>query len=196
MKDLDGWKSQVLTCLSCFLLCVAGAWSGELHAHPGHTTTAEVAWKSKTNKLEVALRLPIRELELALSTGKSKRMRYGHSKNFEAAVSRYVGKRFFAFRGSPQGRAASRWIGMEPEKEDGGKTVWCYLEIALAQKRASKAEPIGTKENSPGVWQWRNRLFLEMHGEDQANTIRLRQGTRLIVRDLGWKADTAKLFAE
>ena len=175
----------------CFLRTFVAAvfFAISCQAHPGHSTAAEAEWKESkkqdgSGKIEIALRMPVRELELALSSGKAKRMRFGHSPDFEKSTWLYLRERFFAFRTrkSVESRAQQKWIGMEVDKESGGTAIWCYFELAIPDRDSDR-----------GSWSWRNRLFIKMF-EDQANSIRLRVGEKLLARDFGAKVDTLDVF--
>lgn len=93
------------------------------HAHPGHYSTAEIEWNSKSNRFEVAMRLRIPDLEDAISRMRGSRFRIESSPNAEKLLQQYLQQHVsIGF----DGHATSRlhWVGMELEIHD----LWIYFE--------------------------------------------------------------------
>ena len=133
--------------------------------HPFHSTIAEVEWNAKSKSLEIALSVWPVDLEAVLA--KSEKIREDvegpislddetQKEVLDQGIRAYVNQRFR--RTDVDDNQKINWLGFEIEKD----SVWCYFEI---------------KDVEAGELEFENRLFFELH-PDQQNTILLKQGRK------------------
>jgi hypothetical protein len=134
-----------------------------LHAHPIHTSVAEVDYNRTSQKLEVALRVFLDDFEVALSAlaGRPVTLATLSKADFDTLARAYLTAKFTVRR--PDGALAPHeWVGREIKAAD--NELWLYFEIPLAT----------------GVEGARlHHALLGEHFPNQINSVRVRDHGRL-----------------
>ncbi len=149
------------------LIATFGACSIATAAHPGHYSIAEVEWNAKSDRFEVALRVPLAELEDAVANRLKRRVSLEHSKEREKHIIEYLRDHVSITRAADR---ASRihWVGMELELHD----AWLYFEIESVA--GELGEPATTTAAVPADQiTIRNTMLQELHPK-QLNLMNLR----------------------
>ena len=188
MLDLpDGWpRCRCRIVLRIFLLIAFAVLSSATQswAHPFHTSSAELEYSISSNRFEVSVRLLASDLEEALTRLSAKPGQAGNSTervdlektpDIDSMIVRYLESSFYvvakseAKTPSPPTRSKIQLAGKELDK------TWIWIYFELTPPRAKAAEDVS-------VWEFTNRLFLELN-EDQINTCQLLQrGSRQTLR--------------
>ncbi|MEC9091333.1 MAG: DUF6702 family protein [Planctomycetota bacterium] len=126
--------------------------------HPFHVSVAEMEYNSKSQCLEVALRVWPEDLEKALTQQAKNKVDLDTTKNIDTLIFDYLNKKIKIQ--NPAGKTCKlTWIG----KELGIKQAWLYFEVKTGL--------------SPADFSFSNRLFFELQ-EDQINLFNLNFGNR------------------
>lgn len=126
--------------------------------HPFHVTLTEAEWNQQTNRLECALRVDPRDLDLALSAQEKRPVRSEEVSDAELKrmTTEYLRKRMRLLRTGEDEPATLHWVGSEADT----KYRWLYFELQ---------PPAGERELV-----MENRLFFEVQA-GQRNTVVFRR---------------------
>lgn len=102
-----------------------------LHAHPIHTSYAEVDYRAGPERLEVAIRVFTDDMEAVLSkqTGHKITVATTPRAELDALLLAYVRERF-AVKTRAGAAQTLTWVGRE--LKDGDQQLWIYVECPLA----------------------------------------------------------------
>lgn len=112
------------------LICIAMlAGLGQVRAHPHNITTATAYWIEENRSFEVAMKLPVEEMEdiLIRETGRTTLMIDGKQAEGEQLLRDYL-EAHFRFKNAEGKFQPWRWIGYEVENET---EAWVYLEVPV-----------------------------------------------------------------
>lgn len=137
--------------------------SPALHAHPVHTSLAEVDYNRATQKLEIALRVFADDFEEALSLRAKKKITLANTPaaEFTTLAQAYLAETFLVRRADGT-LAPHTWLGRD--HKDAANELWLFFEIALPPS---------------GLDGLRLRhAVLSTQFSDQLNSVLLRDGAR------------------
>lgn len=165
-------------------------------AHHSPPTITEIEWNPESQRFEVAMKLPIPDLQDAISGQLNKRFGIENSDR-EEQLRDYISEHFsVVFKGDDECRL--RWVGCELQLHD----VWVYFEA----ESVSKNKAAETEKSEPATNRWqgflrpshqsdsirsvviRNSCLLKVHPQQQ-NVVRLKYGSSAETKTL-----TAKLL--
>lgn len=115
--------------MACFAVALLAA-TGDVSAHPIHTSVAEADYNAATRTLEVALRIFADDFEAALSTQEKRKVSLARTPadEFETLTRAYLAQHFTVK--SPAGTAVPlRWVGRE--LKESVNELWLFFEALL-----------------------------------------------------------------
>lgn len=161
---------------------LTGLLSTATAAHPGHYTLGEVEWNEKSQRFEVALRVPLAELEDGVANKLKRRVSLEHAADREKFITEYLQDHISITRGADR-TSRIHWVGMEFDLHD----AWLYFEVESITSTKPTAKDKVTP--STATVTLRNTMLHELHPK-QLNLMNLRMGRG--VTSVNLTADTPK----
>lgn len=140
------------------LLILIPSFENFSYGHPVHATFAEAQWNSKTQSIEVSLRLRGVDLESAISDQIKGKVDLEKSKNIDQLIEDYLSKNFYVIL--PTGKNI---YANYSDKEIGITNTWIFFSFQIGEKQ------------EPHLCKIRNTIFFD-DLDGQKNVIEYRIG--------------------
>lgn len=132
------WRTNFLLMITAMVYC-----SATVFAHPFHHSTSEIEWNGQRQCFEVAMNLPVADLEDALSVSLKRRVRLDDGDGCAKEIADYLHSHL-QVTAAECSASQIRWIGREQELH----SVWLYFEVypkpSLQKPSVSAGEIFGT----------------------------------------------------